>query len=223
MSKLLNLIKSKTRGEWILPSERIFLTSTSKLIIGPYKNLAEYSSALRANKPQQSLLSNLEAKFGRRGTDSIPQGPNTKGGFRSKIKNRQLTPEQMMALMNQHQRERYDFNRIPGFRPRLTDEYAEAASYFNSITLESHHIIEKSMITSLNKSAGDLNDTIAPCVLITGELHRRLFTPVGKQFRDGGQLGKKDLLDFYANLYSSPDFLDLRIAVQAIIDCAFGD
>ena len=221
MSTLLNLLKAKTRGEWILQEDSIFITDDSRFIIGPYRKLTDYSTALRSNRNQQNLLANLNVKFGRRNTDAIPKGTIIKGGFRSKIKNRKLTPSQLSLLIHQHHRERYDFNRIPGFIPRITDEYREAAAYFQSITLESHHIVEKSLINALNRAKGDLADDFAPCVLVTGELHRRMFTPVGKNFRDTSILSKPAMLEFYGKLYASPEFNDLKIATQLILDATF--
>lgn len=221
MSTLLNLLKAETQGEWIVQDDSIFITSNSKLIIGPYRKLCDYATSLRQDRKQQKLLSNLDAKFGRRATDSIPVGAIVKGGFRSKIKNRKLTPSQIQTLMNRHYKERYDFNRVPGFIPRITDEYTEAAAYFQSITLESHHIVEKSMIAALKKSNGDLANDAAPAVLVKGELHRRMYTPDAKEFRDEGNFNLESMLNFYGKLYESPEFDDLKKFAKIILNTAF--
>jgi hypothetical protein len=210
--------KGKIEGRWLDCNKQIFITATNKLVIGPYDPLATFATGLRMNLVAQQELSNKGARFGRRDTDKIPSRPLIKGGYKKLIKGKATDgdPKEYME----------EFMKRPAGtgngENRLTDLYTDAKKYFQSITLESHHIVEKWMLGLLGKNKGDLQDRIAPCVLVSGELHRRFYSSEGTKFRNRRDLKEAEIRKFYEQeLYNSPAFEDLRLIAHIIIEQAF--
>ena len=222
MTALLSLLKSKTSGEWLDQKKGIFITNGNNLLIGPYGSLKSYAANLWFDGNERTILRQLHVRFGRREFDTIPSEKLIEGGFRKLIKGRKITRYEIEKLMKEYASQRKTLSDSDlEFEARITDLFKEASSYFSGITLESHHIVEKSMLGDMKKNTGDLNDAVAPCVLIKGELHRRLFTPEGSTIRNGGELFEKKLREFYSDLYRSPEFSDMTIAAKVILDNVF--
>ncbi len=232
----LSAIRCKVGGEWLDPAKMIFITTNNSWIIGPYYYLSTFATNLRANKEaQQALMYRHDpenpgkelkpVKFGRRRTDEIPVDKIMKGGFRELIKGQ--NPDADLENLNIEVKKRSCLNGVIYANDnikekyRLTDLYTAAGNYFSSITLESHHIVEKSMLKKAGKNTNDLADPMAPCVLLKGELHRRLFTPEGTIFRNNWNKKKEDIKSFYNEFYSSPEFSDLKEIAELIINRAF--
>jgi hypothetical protein len=50
-------------------------------------------------------------------------------------------------------------------------EYAQFKEFYSKKTLEAHHIVEKSILGKLELNDGEVDDAVAPCVLVVAELH----------------------------------------------------
>jgi hypothetical protein len=234
--KLLKKLCKETHGEWLDQDKEIFISGTNSLVIGPYDYLRTFATNLRVNAEGQNALLNRShpgnpnrkspVRFGKRSTDVIPTGDIMKGGYKKLIKGKEASQMQLEEL-NKKLAERkviIGVNTISedvAEKYRLTDIFTEASDYFSSITLESHHIVEKSVLGAINKNINELENWRAPCVLIMGELHRRFYSPTGTKFRADGKFGETELRDFYKKLYNNLEFADLDKIAGIIIDEAF--
>ncbi len=195
MTNFWQLLFKETAGTWLDNRKSIFITGNSNLVIGPYVYLTTYATNLWHDHTAQKVLREKQVKLGLRATDVIVDTTHlsdkeidairqsTKQGFRKETGYAVTSDDQLKILKESFEHLRKDSNNT--FNERITDVYQAAQNYFASITLESHHIVEKSMLKQIGKNVKDFDDDIAPCVLLKGELHRRLLTPEGSAFRKG--------------------------------------
>ncbi len=144
-------------------------------VIGSYKELQRLATNLRADESLRILFSEAGAAFGRRHTDVPPTELSTgparfRKDEKKAIKEGKLNPVNL-ALLKQRV--------TPGatMDPRRSDLFTPYAQFYSAKTLEAHHIVEKSMLGTLNLNKGAFHDDNAPCVLVVAELHQQLYTP----------------------------------------------
>lgn len=206
-------------------TERIFITKNNKWIIGPYTQLRLFASKLRYRDDLNrddliEKLVKLDVIFGERKTDAAPVGAVQKGGFIQAIRGKE--EEQSAAELEKLYGNKPNRKGKP-FIPRLTDQFQKAKDWYQNRTLESHHIVEKSLLEKINANKGDLADAVAPCVLVVAEMHRRLYT--AEIARQRGSITntmsrsevKSKLFPMYRQLYARPVFSDLREIAELII------
>ncbi len=209
------------------PYHSLRITKHNRWLIGPYLELKAFATALRYDRVAIDYLRAQQVIFGRREKDIPPTGISLIRSFRSKI-NFSKPEEDQGSLKDRYLTQR-DYDRFsmanrdqPLFRARLTDQYTLAKDYYQVITLESHHIVEKSILHQLGVDQGALSPEKAPCVLVAGELHRRFFTPEFSDFRN--RLDKRldeareKLHQKYHELYQDIRMKDLESIAHTIIE-----
>jgi hypothetical protein len=175
-------------------------------VIGPYERLKNLARTLRADAKARAAFGN--ACFGLRDTDLPPTGSQPAGGFRKPMETATPNPFNP-ALIAMRQ------GANPSQVPRRSDQFDVFADFYAKKTLEAHHIVEKSILGEIKRNKGDLQDNIAPCVLVVAELHQQIYTPEVSRFRTSFKSGmsnsaQADLLDsIYKDLYASAQMSDL--------------
>jgi hypothetical protein len=94
--------------------------------------------------------------------------------------------------------------------------------YYLDRTLESHHIVERSILRDLEVDHGDLAPNRTPCVLVVRELHQRLFTSEIASLRQELARRPNDPADglraVYERLYAPTEFVALKREAMEIIN-----
>jgi len=193
---------------------RAYLSRGQKWVIGTYSELRRLTLAWRTDDQLRTSLFNLGARIGRRETDVAPQGDREVKSFKAKVKGK--NPEVPSETLYQKFASQRTGHQPDRFKPRVTDQYEAAKDYFLDQTLEAHHIVEKSILGVLGMNTGELENKIAPCVLVVAELHRRLFTAevAGSRRLFAGLSttvqATRELDRIYGDLYKDPVMEDLR-------------
>jgi hypothetical protein len=195
-------------------------------VIGPYQGLKKLARDLRVDPSARARFG--AACYGRRQTDLPPTGAPPSGGFRRAMET--AIPHAVNQALIAQRADPAD----PA--PRRSDLYDVFAAFYAAKTLEAHHIVEKSILAALKRNRGDLGDEIAPCVLVTAELHQQIYTPEVSQFRasfmpgmssaEQGRLlrriygGREDAAApaVPPGLYAPPQMADLWGIARIIID-----
>jgi len=134
-------------------------------LVGPYAQVRAIAQFLRVDAALQIELTQLYVRFGRRDDDRPPSGEHPLKGIGD------WGPARTFNLSSVH--------RITRAKTiaRVTDLYDPVSKYWSMRSLESHHIVEKSVLTDLKLNTDDLADDHAPSVLLTAEFHQRFLTP----------------------------------------------
>jgi hypothetical protein len=188
-------------------------------LVGPYTTLDRLATALRTNQHLRDLLSEFHVRFGERLADVAPHGP----------RQARIGPRGAPVLSDHTAERRTNINPRAS-ASRVTDQFANVASYWATQRLQAHHIVEKSNLKALGikASLGDiLHDDVAPSVLLAAEFHQRLFTAEmaaqRAQFHSGltRQQISSTLTEVYHWLYARPVTHELRwVADRIIEECA---
>jgi hypothetical protein len=180
-------------------------------LIGPYEVLARLAPVLRMSAPMRAYLAGLGVRFGQRGNDNPPFGDQQpRIGPRGEL------------LRSDHRPERKAGSAAGAPASRATDDHVAVARYWNTQTLQAHHIVEKSILGALGVNRGDLADEVAPTVLVSAELHQRLFTAemagVRRQYTRemDGETAYAKLTRHYDHLYARPVFRELRTVADLV-------
>jgi hypothetical protein len=216
-SALWKAIQAKAPGTFPDPNFNAYVTKGFGWIIGPYDELCDVAHEIAPGTSAWARFKAAGAKLGRRGTDLPPFVVGHLPGFRKKIAGK------APAVVPQTVRDqRADpAQRMVGTRGR--DEFKEMDAYYLQKGLESHHIVEKSILGRLGVNSGDLADIRAPCVLVMAELHRRMYTPGVGSARDDytsgmtGTAASSKLTTLFGGLYQDPTMADLKAIAQVII------
>jgi hypothetical protein len=124
-------------------------------VIGPHHVLTTMAAILRVQLELRKLFTKLRVRLGDRSIDIPPTEPYLKSIPASPLKSNP-TPGQ-------------PFN-------RERDHHQGVEDFWRRKTLESHHIVEDNIVKKLNQDRGALVRGNAPCVLLAGELHQRVFS-----------------------------------------------
>jgi len=124
-------------------------------VVGQHHVLKKIAADLRVHFGLRERFTKLRVRLGDRSIDNLPTEPYLKSIPESPLKSNP-TPEQ-------------PFN-------RQRDLYQGVEDFWRRKTLESHHIVEDNIVEKLNQDRGDLVRENAPCVLLAGELHQRVFS-----------------------------------------------
>jgi hypothetical protein len=183
-------------------------------VIGPYEGLKKLARELRVDSEARAAFA--KACFGLRHTDLPPTGAQPSGGFRKAMRGEipnlvdpSLIPKRGGAN--------------PAQTPRRSDLFDVFFDFYSRKTLEAHHIVEKSILGELKRNKGDLQNDIAPCVLVVAELHQQIYTPEVSRFRASFKKGMSNdeqanlLTTIYENLYESTQMRDLLEIAKLII------
>ncbi|MGE0420936.1 MAG: hypothetical protein AB7O88_01650 [Reyranellaceae bacterium] len=107
-------------------------------------------------------------------------------------------------------------------QPRRIDEAHPVASLFHGdASLESHHIVEKSLILDMGALAGDLTILAAPCVGSSKQPHSRKYTPEIASAR-GKLTSVAKIRDEYKRMYEDAAFGDLLTIAGVVLDAVEG-
>lgn len=216
-SALWKTIQAKAPGVYPDPNLNAYVTTAFGWIIGPYDELCDVAHEIAPGTAMWAKFRAAGAKLGRRGTDLPPFVVGHLPGFRKKIAGK------APAVVPQPVRDqRADpAQRMVGTRGR--DEFKEMDAYYLQKGLESHHIVEKSILGRLGVNTGELADICAPCVLVMAELHRRMYTPGVGSARDDyisgmtGTSAATKLGTLFGSLYQDPTMADLKAVATVII------
>ena len=204
---------------WVPP---FFLTKpdreTRRWVIGRFCDLKGIAPVLRTDEELREAFSELSTRFGQRETDLPRAGERvTRIG---PLGDPRFT---VAELKRRHARKR----RLPGtlqpFAARITDIHPEHERFWESRTLEVHHIVEKSMLGALGVNTGQLENNVAPCVLAVAEMHQRLYTAEmaskrGDFSRQMSASAASNLLTkMYDYLYAEPVMIQLNAIAKIII------
>jgi hypothetical protein len=164
-------------------------------VVGPYSNLTLLAQHLRREAKELAPRKNEQASkvhnqdwslacFGRRDTDRPPTGSHPDGGFR-----KDLEKKRKAGLVPDHPTnpKLVEIRQIdPNTNVRRTDRkvYEKFEEFYSKKTLEAHHIVEKSILGTLKLNKGQLEDPLAPCVLVVSELHQQMYTREVRKKRD---------------------------------------
>jgi hypothetical protein len=187
---------------------------TRHWVIGPCTGLQTLATDLRTKPAARSSFE--RACYGRRHTDVPPGSEQPSGGFREPMKT--AVPHAVNpALIAQRQ------GLQPDQTPRRSDLFDVFRDFYAKKTLEAHHVVEKSILGKFGRNKGDLRNDVAPCVLVTAELHQQLCTPEVARFRTAFKPGmssveQADLLTkIYTDLYAAPEMAALLDIAKIII------
>jgi hypothetical protein len=205
---------------WVPP---FFLTKPDRearrWVIGRFCDLKGIAPVLRTDEELREAFSELSARFGQRETDLPPAGERvTRIG---PLGDPRFT---IAELKRRYARKRRQPGASQPFAARVTDIHPEHKRFWESRTLEVHHIVEKSMLGALGVNAGDLENNVAPCVLAVAEMHQRLYTPEmaserGSFSRQMSASAASNLLTkIYDGLYAGPVMTQLNAIAKIIIE-----
>jgi hypothetical protein len=210
-------IQAKAPGVYPVPGLNAYVTSGFGWIIGPYDELCDVAHEIAPGTAAWGLFKSAGAKLGRRGTDLPPFVVGHLPGFRKKIIGVAPTPVPQSV-----RDQRADpAQRMIGTRGR--DQFQAMDAYYLQKGLESHHIVEKSILGKLGVNKGELADVCAPCVLVMAELHRRMYTPGVGSARDAytssmtGTAAATQLDTLFGGLYQDPSMAELKAIATVII------
>ena len=203
---------------WLTKTPTVFITPSGPeqrhWVIGPYQRLTALARELRVDASLRTAFRG--ACFGRRHTDLPPTGPQPSGGFRKAIASATPNPADAALIA---MRQGVGTNQPP----RRSDQFDVFADFYSKKTLEAHHIVEKSILEALGRNRGDLNNDIAPCVLVVAEPHQQMFTPNVGRLRESFSThmppaDQADRLEsIYRELYASNQMADLLKIARIII------
>lgn len=186
-------------------------------LIGPYNALNRLATRLREEQALREEIADLKVRFGSRDSDVPPRQVALKS-----MPNTPVRP----AKDHRPERSQSQAGESPN---RETDRNAGAERYWSRMRLQAHHIVEDNIVEKLEADEGDLQRNNAPCVLLSAELHQRLFsasmTRLGQRgiFRDAStpaqDLRQLEELADYLYVRSAANrapFLELRRLAQFI-------
>lgn len=124
-------------------------------VIGSHHVLKKIAADLRVRLELRKRLTELRVRFGDRSIDKPPTEPYLKSIPESPLKSNPMPGK--------------PFNRQRDHHPGVED-------FWRRKTLESHHIVEDNIVKKLKQDRGELVRENAPCVLLAGELHSRVFS-----------------------------------------------
>jgi hypothetical protein len=187
-------------------------------VIGRYCDLKGIAPVLRTDEELRKAFSELSARFGQRQTDLPPAGERvTRIG---PLGDPRFT---IAELKRRHGSKRSQPGASQPFAARVTDLHPEHERFWESRTVEVHHIVEKSILETLGVNTGDLDNNLAPCVLAVAEIHQRLYT--AKMAGERGTFSRQmsasaasnALTKIYEVLYSGPVMAELNAIAKIII------
>jgi hypothetical protein len=173
------LVTSATEGnEW-------------RWLIGPYYSLTAVATALRINPDLRAELADREVRFGMR-DDDVSWEDDTMG--------RSLQPR--IGPRVERPADDYLSHRVKGTHLPLTtlapacrqaDRFQNVETFWETQTLQSHHIVEYSTLVRVGVSRPEVHNEfhrdLLPCVLLVAELHQLYVTAYLRgnrnQFREG--------------------------------------
>jgi hypothetical protein len=191
-------------------------------VIGHYESMREpfgltrLAGDLRSVAAAQNSFS--KAWFGRF-DDRSPQGnvQPAAGGYKWALNGDPnlpgLTPTQIAGLRKDRSQ-----------TARKREQYSVFRDYWQKTTLGAHHIVEKSILGTLEYNTGALDDNIAPCVLVSPELHKLFSDKIAthrnkfKDLKNDIDKAVQELTKMYTDLYARAEMADLLKIAKIIID-----
>jgi hypothetical protein len=191
-------------------------------LVGPYKSMTPLATRLRDDPELRDLLWDNRVRLGLRKTDAPPAdidpqkryGPTVRGtsynqNFVQARVNPVATPVQVLT---------------PAPVNRRTDREANVKGFWDSLTPQSHHIVEFNNLETLGVShengIGEMDYDNLPAVLLAAEFHQRYISAVLKPAQHWGKAAlQTGMVTLYRDLYQkrSPLFEPLWRVSKVIL------
>jgi hypothetical protein len=165
--------RPKRKGEW-------------GWLIGPYDSLTRLATTLRTDPDLRAEIADRGVRFGAREGDVT---------WKDDVFGREL--QKRIGPRNNPAQSDYTGWRTETLHQpliaappacRQSDQYDNVKSFWETQTLQSHHLVEHATLKRLGVSRDDMDDDFhhnkLPCVLLVGELHQRYVTAFLREQRD---------------------------------------
>lgn len=176
----------------------------SHWLIGQYRDMTNFATALRFEKDLRDFLSANRVRIGLRNTDIPPSDVERQKSYGTTVRGRNYSDNFTAKRLNETARPTCKSGASP--TNRITDREENIKTFWDSQTPQSHHIVEFNNLETLGISTkngnGGMDYLKLPAVLLAAEFHQRYISTVLKptHFFEKARL-KTEMHTVYSSLY----------------------